>query len=134
MILTIVAKKTIIILEQINTKINAREKMMRNIRRTVAVILCVALAFSLSACSCKHEWKEATCTEPKTCGKCGETEGEPSGHKWEEATVDHPKTCSVYYTFALYAATATVKKSYFKANFFHIPANSFRRKSLPKAV
>lgn len=28
----------------------------------------------------KHVWAEATCTEPKTCTVCGETEGEPLGH------------------------------------------------------
>ncbi len=30
--------------------------------------------------SCAHEWVEATCTEPKTCSLCGETEGEALGH------------------------------------------------------
>lgn len=50
--------------------------------------------FLLSACGCKHEWEEATCTEPKTCTKCGEIEGEPLGHNWTEATCTEPKTCS----------------------------------------
>ena len=45
--------------------------------------------------NCEHEWKDATCTDPKTCGKCGETEGEPLGHKWNDATCTEPKTCSV---------------------------------------
>ena len=27
-----------------------------------------------------HTWVEATCTEPKTCSSCGETEGEALGH------------------------------------------------------
>ena len=27
-----------------------------------------------------HEWQAATCTEPKTCKTCGETEGEALGH------------------------------------------------------
>ena len=27
-----------------------------------------------------HIWADATCTEPKTCTVCGETEGEPLGH------------------------------------------------------
>ncbi len=30
-----------------------------------------------------HDWKDATCTEPKTCKTCGETEGEALGHDWE---------------------------------------------------
>ena len=37
-----------------------------------------------------HEWVEATCTAPKTCKTCGETEGEALGHDWKEA----PKTCT----------------------------------------
>lgn len=28
----------------------------------------------------EHVWKDATCTEPKTCEVCGLTEGEPLGH------------------------------------------------------
>ena len=27
-----------------------------------------------------HEWVDATCTEPKTCSRCGATEGEALGH------------------------------------------------------
>lgn len=49
----------------------------------------------LAGCECKHEWAEATCTEPKTCTKCGETEGEALGHTWIDATCTEPKTCSV---------------------------------------
>lgn len=30
----------------------------------------------------EHEWIEATCTQPKTCARCGETEGEPLGHNF----------------------------------------------------
>lgn len=42
----------------------------------------------------QHKWKEATCTEPKTCELCGLTEGEPNGHVWLERTLEAPKTCS----------------------------------------
>lgn len=42
-----------------------------------------------------HSWKDATCTKPKTCNVCGETEGEALGHTWVEATCTTPKTCSV---------------------------------------
>ena len=34
-----------------------------------------------------HDWKEATCTTPKTCERCKETEGEALGHKWDEGVV-----------------------------------------------
>ena len=60
---------------------------MKMMHRAVVAIFCVALLCSLSACECKHEWTEATCTQPKTCIKCGETEGEPSGHEWSDWTV-----------------------------------------------
>lgn len=30
-----------------------------------------------------HNWVSATCTKPKTCSKCGATEGEPKGHNYK---------------------------------------------------
>ena len=33
---------------------------------------------------CEHDWVDATCSAPKTCTKCGETEGEALGHAWGE--------------------------------------------------
>ena len=30
-----------------------------------------------------HDWADATCTAPKTCSSCGETEGEDLGHSYE---------------------------------------------------
>lgn len=47
----------------------------------------------LTGC-CSHVWYAATCTAPKTCQECGETEGEALGHTWEDATCTTPKTCS----------------------------------------
>lgn len=48
------------------------------LKRWGRVILVMLLAcFLLTTCTCAHKWKEATCTEPKTCVYCGMTEGEP---------------------------------------------------------
>lgn len=58
-------------------------------------ILSFMIVMVLSGCGHEHKWMEATCTEPKTCSECGETEGEALGHKWVEATCTEPKTCSV---------------------------------------
>ncbi len=88
----------------------------------------VATCTEAKKCSCGategsalgHNWKDATCTAPKTCsvcnlteGKalnhnfsvatcteakkcsCGATEGSALGHKWKDATCTSPKTCSV---------------------------------------
>jgi hypothetical protein len=44
-----------------------------------------------------HDWKEATCIEPKTCEQCGTTEGTPLGHKYSAWTklnsTQHQKVC-----------------------------------------
>lgn len=59
----------------------------------IPLILLMLLVFS--ACACKHEWSEATCSEPMICAKCGETEGLPLGHQWEPATCTEAKACRV---------------------------------------
>lgn len=45
--------------------------------------------------TCSHSYKDATCTIPKTCTKCGVTEGSAMGHTWKDATCIEPKTCSI---------------------------------------
>lgn len=45
--------------------------------------------------ACVHTWQDATCTVPKTCSKCGATEGQTAAHQWIDATCSAPKTCSV---------------------------------------
>ena len=90
-------------------------------KRCIGIILLLALVFALSVnaetawecavchrqvqaslgdtcpyCGAKrheHTWKEATCTEPKTCTVCGATEGALSGHQWDEGTVLYEATC-----------------------------------------
>lgn len=69
-----------------------------------AMVVTMILCLLLTGCSCKHEWADATCTQPKTCTKCGVTEGDALGHSWgdweieKEATVTKSgtkiKTCS----------------------------------------
>ncbi len=60
-----------------------------------AVLFFVLLIFIIltKTCLVYHDWKEATCESPKTCGRCGETEGEPLGHDWVDADCESPKTC-----------------------------------------
>ncbi len=66
--------------------------MKRMLCLTAVFTLCLCL---LTGCGCEHQWQEATCTTPKTCTKCQETEGEVLGHNWQEATCTEPKTCSL---------------------------------------
>jgi hypothetical protein len=72
------------------------DKKMRNKKTKVVLTLTIlAMSVALSACGHEHEWEEATCTTPKTCVTCGETEGEALGHKWNDATCTTAKVCSV---------------------------------------
>ena len=64
-------------------------------KKLLILLLALSIAVTLGACCLRHEWTEATCTEPKTCAKCGKTEGEALGHEWTEATCAEPKTCTV---------------------------------------
>lgn len=62
------------------------------------IMLCTLILICgivITGCGCEHEWTPAICTEPATCLKCGETEGEPNGHTWIPATCTNPQTCSV---------------------------------------
>lgn len=42
-----------------------------------------------------HEWRNATCEDPKTCAICGKTTGKAKGHDWQEANCEDPETCAV---------------------------------------
>ncbi len=44
--------------------------------------------------SCMHSYAPATCTTPKTCEKCGDTEGEALGHDYDKGTVTKKPTCT----------------------------------------
>ena len=63
--------------------------------RWLCEIYAFAICFMLTGCHLRHDWQEATCTEPRTCLTGGETEGKALGHTWLSATCTEPKTCSV---------------------------------------
>lgn len=64
-------------------------------KKIICLVMLLAMMLALGGCSCKHVWVDATCTTPKTCSECAETEGEALGHVWKDATCTVPKTCSV---------------------------------------
>ena len=59
----------------------------------VAGILALLAILFVNA-ECHHDYASATCTSPKICKVCGESEGEALGHDWASATCTEPKTCS----------------------------------------
>ena len=56
----------------------------------VSIVIC---ALVLGGCGHEHAYIEATCTAPRTCEGCGETEGEALGHIFLEATCESPAIC-----------------------------------------
>ena len=60
---------------------------------SIGVLLLMSVL--MTGCCLQHDWTEADCTTPKTCAKCGKTEGEALGHTWVDATCAEPKTCSI---------------------------------------
>lgn len=61
----------------------------------IFIILAFAILFLLPQCFFGHEWSEATCVEPETCTRCGDTIGKALGHKWSEATCTEPEICTI---------------------------------------
>lgn len=60
-------------------------------KKMVCILMLAVSILLFAGCGCSHEWQEATCTEPKTCSKCGEIEGEALGHvpgDWEDGEID----------------------------------------------
>ena len=78
----------------------------RSIVSVLAIVFLLALALTsceiisgmIPAPECEHSWKEATCTAPKTCTACGETEGEALGHAEEEVPGKAPTCTEAGYT------------------------------------
>ena len=60
--------------------------------KVIWAALALAFALCLTACGCRHEWREAHCDSPKTCIVCGLTEGEKLPHQpgqWMLAHADY---------------------------------------------
>lgn len=92
-------------------------------KKLIAAILAITMIFTVAGCSsdptsssadntekvgdaetttenittttCNHEWKDATCNDPKTCSICGTVEGTKLEHSWKEANCSDPKTCKL---------------------------------------
>ena len=67
----------------------------KKVQKWLGVVGIFVTCMSLTGCGHTHEWQEATCTTPKTCTTCNETEGETLDHTWTEATCSAPKTCNI---------------------------------------
>lgn len=71
---------------------------MVNNRKILLLVSAFAVMVSSTGCAKlfhTHTFADATCTAPKTCTECGETEGEPLNHNFKMATCMAPQTCTM---------------------------------------
>lgn len=76
------------------TQEKRRKKIPLGVLAGIAAVLAAVLFFPQKDAH-EHTWIDATCTAPRTCKECGETEGNALGHSWLEATCTDPKICTV---------------------------------------
>ena len=58
------------------------------------IVVALVILFGTSII-CLHNWEKADCVSPRTCARCGISDGEPNpaNHEWGEATCLIPMTC-----------------------------------------
>ena len=49
-------------------------------KRLAVMAVLGGMMLAVTGCGHEHSWTEATCTAPKTCDSCGETEGDVLEH------------------------------------------------------
>lgn len=64
-------------------------------KKIIYMLLAMSVSTMLTACGHEHTWVDASCTQPKTCSECGETEGDVIEHVWVDATCAEQKHCSM---------------------------------------
>ena len=93
--------------------------MKTRVSSLALLLLTVSMMLGLASCNlgsmfCQHQWKDATCTTPKTCSLCSKTEGAALGHSGGTATCTEQATCTVcnakYGDLAAHAFTEEVVK------------------------
>ena len=66
-------------------------------KKRICSVCCLLLltGLLLTGCSCEHEWQRSTCQAPRTCIRCGETEGKIRAHEWGNTACHEPEGCIV---------------------------------------
>ncbi len=62
-------------------------------KKLTITIICM-IPFLFAGCFHSHQWTEASCVNPITCIKCGETQGTRLGHRYSLPTCTTPMKCS----------------------------------------
>lgn len=62
-------------------------------KKLLLSLLLLLTAIAVTGCCLSHDWQEASCISPKTCAKCGATEGEALGHDLTNANYQQAASC-----------------------------------------
>lgn len=84
-------KKRIANLSNVIPNPNMRKQLLIFLSVVVSTIIFFIVLVNLPSLFHTHSWKAATCTTPKTCTDCGQTEGVALGHsvgEWEKEPID----------------------------------------------
>ena len=72
------------------------------LKSVVVTVLAVLLGASLTGCKtelstvfCNHDWARSTCLAPRTCKRCGLTEGKIRSHEWGNTDCSVQEGCIV---------------------------------------
>lgn len=69
-------------------------KQKKRLPALIVIAVIFAAVLFLNPFGCKeHDWSDATCSSPRKCRECGETEGDPLEHVWNEATCTTGNVC-----------------------------------------
>ncbi len=80
---------------------------MKKLSLFITFVLTVSII--LTSCGHEHTYSPATCENPRTCTKCGETNGAPVGHQWIEGDCTNAPQCARCKTVRGTALGHTVK-------------------------
>lgn len=64
-------------------------------KKFIFLLILLLSTLALVSCDkCEHQWSEPTCTTPKKCALCEETQGSPLGHEFGEWSVTIAPSCT----------------------------------------
>ena len=79
-----------------SSKNDDKKVVKRIIVSLVIIAICLLIVLIKAHVICFHSWQDETCEAPRTCVKCGKTEGKPLGHSWKSASCETPMPNFIY--------------------------------------
>ncbi len=84
--------------KQTHTNPHNKKHLNKKIFIPICLILIIIILIIILSSTCNHDWTESTCTSPKACLLCGDTEGEALEHNVSENNewnIDYDKAVNI---------------------------------------